>query len=795
MSQLDLNLLPLLRQDGQEPAAYPGIYMVTPPKRTARGREDDRLVLYFTEQGNAPIGSEATTQILGKLTHAYYRASGSLTAALRTTAEMMNQFLLERNLKSSSAGRQCVGLLALLVLREQRMTVGLCGPLRGWLVTPQATDEWFDPQASGRGLGLARAVSIRFFQAEAVPNSYLILSAQPPAAWAVSSLMSAHTQGIESLRRKLLAQAGDDFSAIVIQPQAGMGKIRLLRVRPPAQMVKGSEPPAATGAAVEPVEPDKGAGVGTAPQEALPEETHEETPVIVPPEPDVEAQPEPPTPADEPLTGEQVPAPDAIGPEPAVSSQDAPRAAVTPGKPPRPAASTGNAAPAQKKPRPVAAPKPKKSLDWSPVTRVTAPLGKAVGGAFRAVAGGLGKLLKRLLPDETLFTLPGATMAMIAVAIALVMAAAGFAVYNRNGRAAEFQKYYDQAILHAEAALNTDDPDEQRISWETTLAYLDKAEDRLATQESQSLRANALAELDQLDAIIRLQYEPALPGPLSASVVITKIVADGADLFLLNATGGDVIHARKLANSYEMDPSFDCGPNPLIGNILDIAILPCSTSDAPAVTLLALDDRHQLIKCSPDSDSVVNTPAAPHLGWIDPIAFTVNSGSLYVLDPANRAVWIYPAMKTADLPHLFFAEDVPNDMGNAIDLEVVDGRLFLLHQDGHIARCIYGDPEISPTTCQDPLSFDDSRPGRNDMPVILDAHFDQLSFAPPPNPSLFMLDPLRQSVYNFSLQLAVQGQYRPASSLGENEATAFAITTDRQILLAIGSQLYRAIIP
>jgi hypothetical protein len=803
MSQLDLNLLPLLRQEGQEPNTFPGIYMVTPPKRTARGREDDRLVLYFTEQGNSPLGGEQTAQILGKLAQSYFKASGSVTAALRTTADVMNQFLLDRNLKSANAGRQCVGVLALIVMRGQRLIVGMCGPLRGWLITPQSTEEWFDPQASGRGLGLARALSVRFFQTEYAANSYLILSAQPPVSWTVASLQSAHSQGIESFRRKLLSQAGDDVSAVVVQPQPGTGKIKLLRVRPPAQMVKGPDQ-APTGQALE---PDKGAGVGEVSEQAPEEQPAKKPsagmdPVIVPPASVIHAKSQDSTShQDFPIAAAAPeaevlaePAPVRAAPQPAPEAPTPVRAPITPGKPERKLAKDAGAVEV-KKPK-QAAPKPKKPpFDWTPVRRFFAPVGKAAGGLVGSIFGALARLLRSILPDESLFTLPGTTMAFIAVAIAVVMATTGIYVYWQRGRSAEYQKYYDLALQYASAALENEDPDEQRISWETTVDYLDKAEERLLTQDSQTLRANAVAELDHLDGIIRLDYQPALPGDFPSDIVITRILAAGADLFMLNGPGGDVIHAKMTGGGYEMDPNFDCGPNPLIGQIRDIAILPRASSDAPAVTLLALDSNNQLIRCVPGKDSVVHTPAAPQLGWIDPTAFTFDSGTLYILDAANRSVWAYPDMNTGAPPHLFFANDVPNSIASAVDLAVVNDRLYLLHQDSHIAECFYGDPEISPTRCDDPVLYDDDRPGRNDMPVILDARFNQIIYAPPPNPSLYMLDPIHQSIYHLSVQLAVQGQYRPLVKLADAEATAFTITPDHNLLLALGNKVYTAVLP
>lgn len=796
MSQIDLNLLPLIRQDGQEPSTFPGIFMVTPPKRTARGREDDRLVLYFTEQGNSPLGEEQTSRILAKLSQSYYKASGSVTAALRLTADAMNQFLLDLNLKSSSSGRQCIGLLALVVLRDQRLTAGVCGPLRGWLINPQAAEEWFDPQASGRGLGLARAVSIRFFQTEFTPNSYLILSAQPPVTWTASSLQNSHSQGIESFRRRLLSNAGEDLSAIVVQLQAGMGKVRLLRVRPPAQMVKQGGTSAAA-------EPDKGAGVGEA------KETSEPAAPIIPPAP-VEmpvtiasalAQEEPVTtppsttqvevPSEK--TRTETPLPDAV---PAAENTGAPaHPSITPGKPVRKSSQTAPAA-IRPEPKPAKAPRQLPKIDFAPVGRVFAPIGKAIGTALAGVGHFLGSLMKKILPDESLFSLPGATMAFIAIAIAVIMATAGIYVYWQKGRAAEYQKYFDLALQHAGAAMTQTDPDERRISWETSLDYVGKAEDLMLTQDSQDLRVNILNQLDVMDAIVRLDYKPALEGFLAEDVVITKIIASGTNLFLLNSNTGGVIRAELTGKGYELDPYFDCNPNPLVGKILDMILMPANLSLSSEFTLLGLDDRNQLVYCTPDEAPTTNSPAAPYLGWATPNALALEDGTLYILDPGTSSIWYYEEMAINADPHQYFDEQVPSKINTAIRLLVVDSRLYLLFADSHVAQCTttFGVEDII-TTCTDPLLYEDDREGRENTGIILDAHFNQLLYMPPPNPSLYMLDPIHQSIYHFSQQLALQRQYRPLNQISDREATAFAITPNRDILLAIGNRLYIAPLP
>ena len=50
---LDLTLSPLYRINGQEIASLPGLLVQYPPRNPARGREQDRLVVYLLLTGTA----------------------------------------------------------------------------------------------------------------------------------------------------------------------------------------------------------------------------------------------------------------------------------------------------------------------------------------------------------------------------------------------------------------------------------------------------------------------------------------------------------------------------------------------------------------------------------------------------------------------------------------------------------------------------------------------------------------------------------------------------------------------
>ncbi len=79
MSSLDLSLLGLYRINGQEWPQLPGLLALNPPKRPARGREQDRLIVYLTLVGNILYSSSEYNQIVEQVAETFYSTAGSLT--------------------------------------------------------------------------------------------------------------------------------------------------------------------------------------------------------------------------------------------------------------------------------------------------------------------------------------------------------------------------------------------------------------------------------------------------------------------------------------------------------------------------------------------------------------------------------------------------------------------------------------------------------------------------------------------------------------------------------------------
>lgn len=795
-SSIDLNLLFLARQVDGDKFELPDLYAVTPPHRTARGREADSLIIYLSMTGNSPLSPEAHSQLLVQLAQKFYKTSGSLTAALRTIAEGLNLFLLDRNLRSTSMGRQGVGQLLLLSLRGDTLYMAQSGVVEAFLLSQDKTQPLFDLQTSGRGLGLSRSIPIRFVQVKMSADDYLVLSTIAASAWSAELLKYPSQQGIDGLRQQLLDTGRAEFNAVIVQSQAGSGKLRMLRPRADAAIAPAhpeTSQPGAEAISIPatniqspplPVE-DKRLGIplNSSPLESpIPETTQ-----MVQPEQTM-AHSDSVSPAD---------APGHDGGPVQVSTFPTP-----PVTPPEPEGSIVTEVNHTKKGHAVQLPS-RLTTYMASFRAATAPvvqvifqaLRKTLQSALRTISAALLRLLKSLLPDADVLRLPPSAMVFIAIAIPVILAVVGGMVFLKRGRTQQSAVYYQQAVEAAEYAGTLSNPLEQRLAWQNALGKLDLADEYIITSQSKALRAQVTSSLDSLNAVTRLDYQQAIVGGLENGASITRLIATTIDLYLLNATDGSVLHAILTSRGYELDPNFQCGPTngPIqVGPLVDIAELPSGSYENAG--LLGMDANGNLLYCVVGGKPYSATLAPPNTGLGEPIAISLDRGDLYVLDPQVNAVWIYRNMEVTQQPRLFFGDMVP-PMQDVIDISVYNDDLFLLHADGHATKCTYSGMLESPTRCDDPYPYSDNRPGRLQGPVIEDTAFNQIYFSSFPERSIYTLDPNSQAIYYFSLLLTLQWQYQPLTPLVKGDATAFAINPNRTAFLAIGNNVYYAAMP
>ncbi len=773
---MDLNLLLISRQKGQLQTDLPGLYLADPPRRAARGRRSDRLVLYFEFLGEMLLGAEQQNRILEDLAQTYYKTPGSVTSAMRKVAEALNGQLLDLNLRSSDSGIQGAGLLSIVSLRRDHLYLTLCGPMHAFVLTASGAQHIYDIDSARRALGIGRTTPIYFSQTSLGQNDTILLTSNPPSGWSPTTLGGLQKYDPQQQRDHLLKLTKIDFTAILLKATPGPGNMQMLKPQPTAPESIPVAPPR------------EAARAPTAP---VREEVAE--PVKSPVE---SASPGAGTVAAPEYTRSRVePAPEA-----AVSSATALRTmdadAVPSAEEPAEASDAG-AGPATSHTR------ERKSSTLAPLFAAMVSIGQSIGIFFNRLSQTIRTWLARLLPDESILTLPSSVMLFFAVAIPLIVVAIATVVYFQRGRTGQFQGYYAQAQQAAGHARNQNDPQARIEAWETVIYYLDQAENYQVTTETQYLRSEAQFVFDELELVTRVNYQSAISGGLPDSMNITRMFATDGDLFLLNATEGNVLRAINTAQGYELDATFQCGPGYPAGRLepfIDIAVT--RESGERHATVMALDASGNLVVCVAGESPRLIPLAPPPTTWGKPRAIEMNLGNLYVLDPESNAVWVYWNGNYGDPPRLFFDEEVP-PLENAIDMTVDQDDLYLLQADGRIILCTFSRLGVAPTRCQDPAPYTDTRQGHENQVMVPDPPFTQILATQPPDPSTYLLQPENLAIYHFTLRLLTyQRQYRPQADIetvgvspGE-PATAFALSPDTRVaFLAVGNQVLYAALP
>jgi hypothetical protein len=800
----------------------PGLLAVTPPRKTARGREHTTLVAYLAFGSNAPVSTAEVRQLINEAAGVFYQATGSLTFALRNTANDINAKLLSRNLSTAGQGQQVLGLLILAAIRENQCTLLLSGPAHAVWVTDGASRHIHDPALSGKGLGSGQSVSTYLSQVELHPQDLLVLCGVFPRDWEADLMNERPPASLDASYRKLTFTKGD-LNAVLIQAQSGHGTITMLR----PERSKVPLPP-------------EGAPV-SAPAQAEAVPTTEETPSV----PDQEMEAGPFSDYTPPITEEELdalaefgahmiqPSAYAIPPQPgAVPSRPSreeiqsnggrsfpasiPRAQAT--EPSIPEEEIATTEPESALVEETVEPAPRarrrrRGINLNAHAEATRQMAKVMVGGIRTgrranerLRTWLQRFIPRLLPSgepNQPLSLSNIFMALIAIVIPIIVVTMASVVYLRLGQSIQYDELYGQALSARAQAISETDPIRQRDAWQRVLVFLNKADEYREPEESKALRAEAQTSLDNLMGVIRLEFVPAFPNGLGGSVNISRMAANESDLYMLDAQAGKILHASFTGRSLEYDPAFDCEPGSYGGYqvtaLVDILALPkINTLNAAVV---GVDANGNLLYCAPDQvPQAIPLPALPNTNWGRITAMALDNGYLYVLDAQKRSVWIFPGKDGAfiDPPTFYFENEIPASIESTIDLAVGGDDLYLLRADGQLASCKFSRLSEVPTRCQDPAPRIDQNAAHANMDIFQLAHLTQMAITNPPNSVILLLDSENQSVFRFSprgfeLQSQISGLPGKANPFPRESVSAMAVSPNYVLYLAFGDQVFFAL--
>lgn len=809
----DLNIIPINRQRGEVIPDAGGFRAVTAPKRSARGRSDDQLVFFFSTEARDITANQ--DDWLMRLMETFFKTSGSVTAALRTIIETINLTLLEQNLKATPQGKPPISAISVAVVHRNNLYLAQSGATHAYVFTSQGLAHYTDADFSDRGLGVSRTPTIRYYQCDLGQGGYLFMTTTPPPSWTEALLTAGQFPNLDQLRRRLLNQTPAQFRMGLVQIIPGEGKI--IATQPE---VKSSEhgpipvpdrSPSEVGSdqrnvvtTAPPVEGDQStdAAQAEAPGDsALAEDAEPARPVIPSATADADRQP----------TGE--PQVDSVSSDdhrsgagswqPASRLRSTVEADVHPSSQPvkarREAGSAAREALARQKNRPP---------NDEGLKRIARLIGRVrqLGDRIATFFAGLAGDESQEGGDKAGKPSKGSLM-VIAIIVPLIVVAIGATVYLRRGKAQQYQYYYEQATIYAEAASVTVDPMAARVTWEQALDFIQQAQSYRTTDDSALLLNRVQTALDQLDGAVRLDYRPALVESLTSQIEITRIVPYGSDLYLLDEAGGRIIHANRVTDGYEVNPDFVCAAGSFIGGSIGplVDMVPMPINNAYQAHVLAVDQLGQAVYCGNDIDPLVfSLPVSTAaIGTIESegAVITYDSGYLYLLNPTAGTLLVYQGLsgQFTDAPDDFFEgidyAERP-ELSQVVDLTANGSDLYLLRKDGSLVRCTSSGLPSDPVRCEDPVIYMDGRAGMEDQTLTMpESTYSSVLYVGPTEPSINILDAPHADIYRFSLSFRLHQRMRP--SLGDYEledptATAFTIGIDRVAFLAFGHQLFFA---
>ena len=752
--RFDLNILPIRRQMEKTVSNLPGLFITKPPRRSPRRRTQEKLVLHLHLDGNAPLSDTAMEQLLNKLAEVYYQTDGSTTSALRNVTDVLNKYLLDRNYRAATKGLKAAGHLTQIVLREDRILYAQCGPSFIYKITGDVVENLHDPELSGTGLGLGKAYKVRYHQINLQPDQLLIITPQTPQTWNDNLFKNLTRMKHSALVQRLLHKLDEDLEAVLFFPVAGEGEVRVI------------EPNWGLGVgALEMPELDQG-GVVEAPDPVAPVPV--ESPIRIPEDPaPLPQQPMAPEEKETPVQDHSLPR----------------READKPGLASQVAKEIGPAIDSLQE-----------SKAWSMVSSAGGSAGDLIRKGWHSLLG----LISKMLPDEQILDLPSWSLSMIAILVPVVMVVFGSVFYIKRGRNQLYDDHFSQAkTLLALAGTQLDTPEYYQTINEA-MEQITAARSYQQTDEVEEIFANLRLELDTLDRITRLDYQPLFSRGLGADVTISKIVVTAwNDLYMLNEDYGTVIWAQSNPDGYKIIDDFTCGPidgHITVGPLVDIVALPTSQEDQ--ATIMGIDKNHTMIFCYADltETPVIFEDTSYTLGRGPAKAITMSSSApynLYILDPEKRAIWIeYQSQNYHEGSEYFGAIDSP-EMADAIELATNGSELFILHADGYVTKCVTERADADPL-CTTPFDYSDPRPGNESGPFFAGAKFDSFTIKASPGMAVYLLDSKDLALYRFSTQLEFQEQFRAVDGIIDQPATAFAVTMSDRVFMAVDNQVYTA---
>lgn len=655
----------------------PGLYAQRAPKGAASSREKETLFLHISVSGQLDVTAGLLQTLVQAFVSRFFEQSGSLTAALRQSVDVVNGELRSYN-KSADVKRQ--GALTAAVLRGDELFMVQVGEVQAYLGHNFGLEPIpMEPSSEITPLGLSTTLNPRFFHNWLQEGNLLMIADPRIAHWPkerfVDALVDAELNDAGSKLTEMLSRS----TARLLLATFHEGKARLIEDSR-VHLVPIREEDAVESLDFEP-----------SPELITLDESDELE--LIPLEPDEEVE------LDEAEIIRQ-------------RRKARLRSAATVGAT-EPISPTGNIR-ANPVSRSLADFVPEKRQPLVNTDKITTGAGRqtrrAAATGLRGMSSGLRGLATVLNalrvpeqdqidapPRERFYAMLIAIFIPVLVAVVLV---SGLFQGNQRARISVIRGEINSALSAAEEAELTN-PAEARRLYREVLTLSAEAEalvpdDTIVNNQRQVARD----ALDELDGVARLSADILYTYPEGTELTAVTLGVDENDQHYIYTLDG----ANNIVYQHLTDPDYNLieeSPRAIlrvgegvgthiVGSILDIVWK--SANDNADDTITMLDEKGAAISFYPTKQDKLAVSLPLSAEWGNPVALITYLGRLYVLDQGKQAgqgqMWRYHPNGDDFIINNDSRSLILPGMDNAIDtiISIEDSSVLLLYEDGRLHR-------------------------------------------------------------------------------------------------------------
>lgn len=373
-------------------------------------------------------------------------------------------------------------------------------------------------------------------------------------------------------------------------------------------------------------------------------------------------------------------------------------------------------------------------------------------------------------------------VAFILPILAIVVALATY-IYQGYHRTQQYTETLTQANQKFATAL-TSPADQQRVLLHEAELLANQAAAIKAEQpEVAELREKIVTQQDTINNVKYMYYVPTLK-EYDAAAQPRQVIREGMELFVLDAAGGKIYHHTLDAISDTLLPTDSTIAQQgqsvdgiAFGNILGMVWVPAAGERPTAGLVIATDTG--LFEFDPARNTLESISIFSVDQWQNPVAFDTYFGNLYVLDAAANQIFRYwsAADGYPNPPDKYFAEGIPVNLSGAVDM-TIDGAIYVLYSNGHIAKFLSGEPQPFEITGLDV-------PLKNPVAIVSPAE---------DTPYLFVADAGNQRIVQLSKEGQFIAQFKPKTANGDivfdNLQDLFVSPDSAKAYIINGTKLY-----